>query len=297
MTSEARATGKQHQDAAALGNIRVEIDAIDDQMHQLLMRRAELVRQVAETKRLPDGTLPKGAYRPAREANIIRRLHIQNCSPLPFDLVFSLWRQMIGAFTAMQSTLSVSVQAQAEQGDRRDLLALTREHFGASAKLTPRESFGLVANDIQSEAASIGVASAQFEGEREGAWWTACMSRDASAPRVIAALPFYGSEIAGYCVGRAVLESTGDDETLLAVQLDQATSRSGIASALSRAEIDASPLHSSGENVLIRVAGYHVEPKAQMHRSIAEALKVPAASIAVVGAYATPIRPIDANET
>jgi len=47
MTSEARATGKQHQDAAALGNIRVEIDAIDDQMHQLLMRRAELVRPLA----------------------------------------------------------------------------------------------------------------------------------------------------------------------------------------------------------------------------------------------------------
>jgi len=33
-----------------------------------------------------------------------------------------------------------------------------------------------------------------------------------------------------------------------------------------------------------------------MHRTVAEALKVPLDSIAVVGAYATPIRLDDANE-
>ena len=296
MTNETQTATREDQSATALGDIRVEIDAIDDQMHQLLMRRAELVEKVVETKRLPDGTLPKGAYRPAREAQIIRRLHDQNRSPLPFEMVFSFWRQMIGAFTAMQTPVTVSVQAQASQGDRRDLLGLTREHFGATAQLTARESFGQVANDIQNESAKVGVASAQFEGEREGAWWTACMSREASTPRVIAAFPFYGTDIAGYCVSRAPLEPSGNDETLIAIQLDTTTSRSGIASTLTRAGVDATPLHASGDNVLIRVTGYHAEPDAPLLRTIADALKMPVSNIAVVGAYATPIRPTDANE-
>ena len=123
------------------------------------------------------------------------------------------------------------------------------------------------------------------------------MSKEASTPRVIAALPFCGTDIAGYCVSRAPLEPSGDDETLLAIQLDTATSRSGIASALSRASIDATPLHASGDNVLIRVKGYHADADAPMLRAVADAIKIPVGQIALVGAYATPIRPAKPNET
>ena len=276
--------------AASLATVRVEIDSVDDSIHTLLMRRAELVEQVAATKRLPDGTLPKGAYRPAREASIIRRLRRRHRGPLPFSTVFNFWRQMIGAFTAMQTPVTVSVQAQSGQDDRSDLIGLTREHFGASAAITGRESFGRVARDIEQDASTIGVASARFEGEREGAWWTACMSRSETSPRVIAALPFYGAEIAGYCLSRAPLEESGSDETLLAVQFDTMMSRSGIARALTKAKIDGTPLHTAQDTALIRVAGFHVAPDSPMHRDVADALSVLASHIAVVGAYPTPIR-------
>ena len=297
MTEQTKPQTTEKERAADLAGVRVEIDSVDDQIHTLLMRRAELVEQVAATKRLPDGTLPKGAYRPAREAQIIRRLYGQNRKPLPFSMVFTFWRQMIGGFTAMQTPVTVSVQAQTAQDDRRDLLGITRAHFGATAQITGRESFGRVADDIRQDPATIGVASAQFEGEREGAWWTACMSRDAQAPRVIAALPFYGDEVAGYCVSRAPLEESGDDETLLALQFDTVMSRSGIASALAKAKIDGSPLHTAGQTVLIRVAGFHTDPDAPMLRTIADAVDIKASQIAIVGAYPTPIRPSSDNET
>lgn len=290
MTENTRQPATEDQRAASLADVRVEIDSVDDRIHALLMRRAELVEQVVATKRLPDGSLPKGAYRPAREASIIRRLYAQNRPPLPFAMVFTIWRQMIGAFTAVQAPVTVSVQAQTDQHDRRDLLGITREHFGATAQITARESFNRVTNDIQQGTASIGVASAQFEGEREGAWWTACMSQDETTPRVIAALPFYGSEIAGYCLSRAPLEESGDDETLLAVQFDTVMSRSGLASALTRGGIDGAPLHTSGNTALIRVAGFHAAPDAPTHRTIADALHVTTAQITVVGAYPTPIQ-------
>jgi chorismate mutase len=290
MSDETPPNASEAERAASLADVRVEIDAVDDNIHTLLMRRAELVQQVVATKRLPDGSLPKGAYRPAREASIIRRLHGRNRGPLPFGMVFSFWRQMIGAFTAMQTPVTVSVQAQAGQDDRSDLIGLTREHFGAGAAITGRESFGRVARDMEQDKSTIGVASARFEGEREGAWWTACMSQNESTPHVIAALPFYGAEIAGYCLSRAPLEASESDETLLAVQFDTMMSRSGIASALSKAKIDGTPLHTTQDMALIRVAGFHAAANAPMHRDVADALNVMASRIAVVGAYPTPIR-------
>lgn len=290
MTEAARPQATDDQRASGLASARAEIDSVDDKIHLLLMRRAELVTQVVATKRAADGSLTKGAYRPAREASIIRRLYAQNKPPLPFEMVFSVWRQMIGAFTAMQTPVVVSVQAQTEQEDRRDLMGFTRAHFGATAQITPRESFGRVAGDIRQDTATIGIASAKFEGEREGAWWTACMSRDTAAPRVIAAIPFYGDEIAGYCVSTAPLEESGDDETLIAVQFDEVMSRSGLAGALSRAGIDGAPLTSSGDTVLLRIAGFHADDAAPMHRTLADALNVNPTRLAVVGAYPTPIR-------
>jgi len=290
MTEKPTPRETEEQRATDLAKVRVEIDSVDDQIHTLLMRRAELVEHVAETKRLPDGTLPKGAYRPAREAAIIRRLHGQNRKPLPFNMVFNFWRQMIGAFTTMQTPVNVSVQAQTAHDSRHDLHNIAREHFGATAQITARESFDRVADDIHSEPSTIGVASAVFEDTREGAWWTTCMNRDANAPRVIAALPFYGDEIAGYCVSRAPLEESGDDETLLAIQFDAAPNRSGIVDALKGANIDGSPLHTSGDTVLINIAGFHANSVSVTHQSIADALDIEVSRVAVVGAYPTPVR-------
>ena len=44
-----------------------ELDRIDDQLHALLMQRALVVEQVATSGK-------RGAFRPGREASIIRRL-------------------------------------------------------------------------------------------------------------------------------------------------------------------------------------------------------------------------------
>ena len=47
-----------------LDDLRRQIDAIDDQMHDLIMRRTEVVEAIGKEKR--DGKVP--AFRPGREA-------------------------------------------------------------------------------------------------------------------------------------------------------------------------------------------------------------------------------------
>jgi chorismate mutase/prephenate dehydratase len=77
-------TGPDKQLAA----LRAEIDAIDSQLHDLLMRRTDLAVQVGEVKARVQplgGTPADGSkfIRPAREALILRRLVARHQGKLP----------------------------------------------------------------------------------------------------------------------------------------------------------------------------------------------------------------------
>jgi chorismate mutase len=97
-------------DPAALragGNIaglRAEIDALDDQLHDTLMRRAEVVARLAASRAKGQGP----ALRPGREAVILRRLLARHSGPLPRGALVRLWRELLAAMTAMQSPLPVA---------------------------------------------------------------------------------------------------------------------------------------------------------------------------------------------
>ena len=64
---------------ASLSDLRNEIDEIDKRLHDLLMRRVEIGREVAEAK---TGTDAGPNLRPGREAQIIRGLAARNNGPL-----------------------------------------------------------------------------------------------------------------------------------------------------------------------------------------------------------------------
>ncbi|MEN9499161.1 MAG: hypothetical protein RIS83_980, partial [Pseudomonadota bacterium] len=55
----------------ALQALRAEIDALDDAMHDLLMRRAAVVARMAASRAKTGGGSP---LRPGREAAVLRRL-------------------------------------------------------------------------------------------------------------------------------------------------------------------------------------------------------------------------------
>src|SRR4051812_2994668 len=82
---------------AALAALRGEIDRLDDQIHDLVMRRAEVVATLANS-RVKGGASP---LRPGREAMILRRLLARHAGALPGGAVVRLWREIFGASSAM----------------------------------------------------------------------------------------------------------------------------------------------------------------------------------------------------
>src|SRR5258708_14642468 len=88
----------------SLAVLRKEIDAIDEQVHNLLMARGDIIDRLISVKQTQE---VGSAFRPAREADMMRRLVQRHPGTLPLDTVESIWRVIISTFTSVQPTFSV----------------------------------------------------------------------------------------------------------------------------------------------------------------------------------------------
>ena len=101
---------------SSLAELRQEIDRLDKAMHDLLMQRGEIIDRLIKVKQ----TLESGsAFRPAREAEMMRRLVERHRGILPLDTAESIWRVIIATFTYVQAPFSVHADMSA--GDARGL--------------------------------------------------------------------------------------------------------------------------------------------------------------------------------
>lgn len=85
-----------------LKKCREQIDAIDDQLLQLVSRRAQLAHAI--------GNLKNGGpiYRPEREAQVLRRLLEQNPGPLTDEAVTAIFRTLMSHCRALEKELVVA---------------------------------------------------------------------------------------------------------------------------------------------------------------------------------------------
>jgi chorismate mutase len=93
-----------------LAELRREIDRIDDALHMLLMERGAIIDRLIAAK----GTAGSGiAFRPLREAAMMRRLIGAHEGRLPPTTVEHLWRAIISIFTHLQAPYAVHVDGSA----------------------------------------------------------------------------------------------------------------------------------------------------------------------------------------
>jgi chorismate mutase len=163
----------------ALDDLRKEIDRIDETMHQLLMERGEIIdRLIAVKKSQETGS----AFRPAREADMMRRLVKRHKGILPLDTAESIWRVIISTFTYVQAPFSVHADLSAGDALMRDS---ARFHFGFTVPFVAHMGAAAVVAAVSTSKGDLGLVPAVAAA---GAWWSA-LEFDA-APKIIARLPF-----------------------------------------------------------------------------------------------------------
>src|SRR5690242_8955407 len=175
------ATPPKPADVPSLAELRKEIDRIDEGMHGLLIERSEIIGRLIATKKSQE---TGSAFRPAREAEMMRRLVERHRGLLPLDTVESIWRVIISTFTYVQAPFSVHADLSAGDALMRDS---ARFHFGFTVPFVPHMGASGVVQAVSESKGDLGLVPATAVAGA-GAWWSA-LEFDA-APKIIARLPF-----------------------------------------------------------------------------------------------------------
>jgi chorismate mutase len=200
-----------------LADLRVEIDRIDAAMHELLMERGRVIDRLIEIKARQGGG---SAFRPAREASMMRALVERHRGILPLDTVEGIWRVIISTFTYVQAPYSVHVDVSGGDAAMRDS---ARFHFGFTTPCVPHFGAGEVIRAVADSVGDLGMFAVDG-GPGAGAWWTKLAAPE--APKIIARLPFveradHPAGMPVFVISKPLVDGMARDVVLESVTLDR----------------------------------------------------------------------------
>jgi len=142
----------------SLAELRAQIDAIDDQLLQLINARARCAQAVAEAKRRDGDAV---YYRPEREAQVLRQIMDKNTGPLDDEEVARLFREVMSACLALESPVMVAFLGPEGTFTQQAVL----KHFGQSAISRPLAAIDEVFREVAAGAANYGVVPVENSTE------------------------------------------------------------------------------------------------------------------------------------
>ena len=139
--------------------IRDEIDSIDDQILELLNKRAGFVLEVGRIKE-KDGK--KLFHVPEREEAIYKRLTEKNTGPFPENAIRPVYREIISASLAMEKALKIACLGP----EATFCHVASIEHFGQAANFIPTRDVPDIFDEVERGRADYGVVP--IENSTEG---------------------------------------------------------------------------------------------------------------------------------
>jgi chorismate mutase len=251
----------------SLAELRQDIDRIDEAMHRLLMERGTIIDRLIASKKASDTGL-SSAFRPGREASMMRSLAERHEGLLPLDTVESIWRVIIGTFTYVQSSYAVHADISAGDAPMRDS---ARFHFGFTVPYITHPSAAAVIEAVAGSKGDLGIFRLD-QGATSGAWWRTLAEKD--RPKIIARLPFIerpdhpaGTPV--FVISKPLTDAAVRDVVLYAAQFERWHRGANQALVRLGGEVVASAADSMGLSEMIAVPG-HIEPS-RLHQELTEA--------------------------
>lgn len=138
-------------DKSQLEQVRRRIDALDEQIQQLISDRARLAFEVAASK----GKLPNAVdyYRPEREAQVLRNVLDRNDGPLSDSEILRLFREIMSSCMAQQEPLKIAYLGPEGTFTQQAVY----RHFGHSVQALGHPGIETVFEQVQGAEADFGV--------------------------------------------------------------------------------------------------------------------------------------------
>ncbi|MBI5873768.1 MAG: prephenate dehydratase [Candidatus Omnitrophica bacterium] len=145
-------------DLKKIKEIRTKIDNIDDQILELLNKRASLVIEVGKNKR--EGK--REFYAPQREKEIYQRLTMNNPGPFPSQALKNVYREIMSASLSLEKPLKVAYLGPKATFTHQACM----NYFGLSVEFIPEKDIADVFNDVERDKTDFGVVP--IENTTEG---------------------------------------------------------------------------------------------------------------------------------
>lgn len=231
-----------------LNQLRIEIDRIDTEMHKLLVERGAVVGQVIEAKKAAGDI--GSAFRPDREAALMRRIIEKDCGRWPVDVPENIWRVILATSTYTQVPYSVHADVSGGETPIRESM---RFHFGFTVPFAPAHDAKAVIQAVDVGVGDLGIfLIAQAPGL--GAWWEG-LARP-QAPKIIARLPFaersnHPAGLPVYVIAKPQNEGLARETIVASLQLERWRNDAKAALKEIGAELVASAGNAQGAQVLV----------------------------------------------
>jgi chorismate mutase len=258
------------QKTPSLAEVRSRIDAVDAELLQLIAERAGLSHTVAMAKAAA-GDSDRFALRPAREAQVLRKLIATPHGAAGTPLIVRIWRELMADSLARQGPFHVTAWGGRESVR---IAELCRIRFGVAPPLTlaARAEDALAAARTRG---GVGVLALTADSH----WW----GRLLAEPRlkVFASLPCLHAwgPMSALAVAEVEVEPSGGDETFWVT--DAKGPAQAIEDRLMHTDVAARLVAQAGGLKLFALAGFFQAHDERLHRAPGE-LK------GVIGAASTP---------
>lgn len=137
--------------------LRAEIDAVDQQVAELLQRRARISLEVGAAKQAHDAAV----FAPAREVEVLA--HVQTVEgPLPAAALAAIYREVLSASRGLQRPLRIAHLGPAATFGHQ----AAREKFGSSSEFEPCPTNTAVIDAVERGRADFGLVP--FQNSTEG---------------------------------------------------------------------------------------------------------------------------------
>lgn len=279
-----------------LDSIREQIDTLDNKIHDLLIKRADLVIKIGAEKRKNKTQI----VRPNREAVMLRRLLARHKGPLPKEAIVRIWRELVGAVSLLQTELKVVVSV---PDDRSGLVYwdMAKDYFSSVLPMS-KASNPLAALAMVREKDVTFAVLPWPEDNAQNPWWGHLLNETGDeAMRIMARLPLGdrtpeapNPEHRALVVARLKYETSGMDRSFLGLELAENISRARILDRAQALGLTALSLHTCpsmkpGKKLHLLEVDSYISTEEGLHDKFMESMEDDTeARIVCLGGYPVP---------
>ncbi|RKZ57896.1 MAG: chorismate mutase, partial [Candidatus Parabeggiatoa sp. nov. 3] len=117
-----------------LQNLRTEIDQLDQDIQELITKRAHLAIKVKDAKYAEEEN--PTFYRPEREAEVLQNVQKRNQGPLSDDTLVQIFKEIMSGCLALQKPLKIAFLG--PEGTYSQ--AAVCKHFGHATRTLPQQT-------------------------------------------------------------------------------------------------------------------------------------------------------------